>query len=157
MPHAVELHSGAPSWVAEGRQPPYIAYTLRRLEMLRGLGITPVVVLDGARLPAKAATHAARSKAKAAALALAAAATDATQRAKYLSQTVAVTPEMTAELIVALRREQVEFVVAPYEADAQLAHLAAVPPAAGGVSAVITEDSDLVVLGCPTVLFKLQE
>lgn len=38
----------------------------------------------------------------------------------------------------------VEFLVAPYEADAQLAHLSALPPADGGVAAVVTEDSDLV-------------
>lgn len=44
-----------------------------------------------------------------------------------------------------LKREGVEFVVAPYEADAQLAFLAL----SGDVAAVITEDSDLLAYGCP--------
>lgn len=44
--------------------------------------------------------------------------------------------------------------VAPYEADSQLALLAAQPQAAGGVAAVLTEDSDLVAYGCPAVIFK---
>jgi hypothetical protein len=42
-------------------------------------------------------------------------------------------------------------VIAPYEADAQLAYLAR----AGEVAAVITEDSDLLAYGCPVVLFKM--
>ena len=44
--------------------------------------------------------------------------------------------------------------VAPYEADSQLAFLARAPAHCGGVAAVITEDSDLVAYGCPNVLFK---
>ena len=48
----------------------------------------------------------------------------------------------------------VDFVVAPYEADSQLAFLASIPTCRGGVSAVITEDSDLVPYGCPRTLFK---
>ena len=40
-----------------------------------------------------------------------------------------------------------EYLVAPYEADAQMAYLAI----NGDVHAVITEDSDLLVYGCPRV------
>jgi len=42
-------------------------------------------------------------------------------------------------------------VVAPYEADAQLAYLERV----GLVDGILTEDSDLLVFGCKTVLLKL--
>ncbi len=52
------------------------------------------------------------------------------------------------------RQEGVEFIVAPYEADAQLAFLASIPLESGGVSAVVSEDSDLVAYGCRKVLFK---
>ena len=51
----------------------------------------------------------------------------------------------------ALRAEAVSYVVAPYEADAQLAYLERV----GVVDGILTEDSDLLVFGCKTVLFKL--
>lgn len=44
-----------------------------------------------------------------------------------------------------------EYVVAPYEADAQLAFL----ELAGLVDGIVTEDSDLLVFGCKHVLFKL--
>lgn len=50
-----------------------------------------------------------------------------------------------------LRRSGVPFVVAPYEADAQMAYL----DRTGQVAAVISEDSDLVLFGCQRILYKL--
>ncbi len=47
----------------------------------------------------------------------------------------------------ALQAENVEYVVAPYEADAQLAYL----EREGIVDGIITEDSDLLVFGCRQV------
>lgn len=44
-----------------------------------------------------------------------------------------------------------QFIVAPYEADPQLAYL----EKCGHVDAIITEDSDLLVFGCRNVIFKL--
>lgn len=58
---------------------------------------------------------------------------------------------MAYQFIKALRASNVAFVVAPYEADAQLAYL----EREGIVDGVITEDSDLLVYGCKTVLYKL--
>lgn len=49
-----------------------------------------------------------------------------------------------------MKAEGIQYVVAPYEADAQLAFLAR----KGIVDAVLTEDSDLLVFGCAVVLFK---
>lgn len=43
------------------------------------------------------------------------------------------------------------YIVAPYEADAQLAYLERI----GIADAILTEDSDLLVFGCRKVLFKL--
>ena len=50
----------------------------------------------------------------------------------------------------ALRQAGVEYIVAPYEADAQMAWLAL----QGLVDAVITEDSDLLPYGCPRVRLR---
>lgn len=50
-----------------------------------------------------------------------------------------------------LRLENIEFVVAPYEADAQLAYMSSLEAEQGGISAVITEDSDLIAYGCKAV------
>jgi exonuclease-1 len=48
-----------------------------------------------------------------------------------------------------LKQENVQYIVAPYEADAQLTFLAVCRQ----VDAVITEDSDLIPFGCPRVSF----
>lgn len=57
----------------------------------------------------------------------------------------------------------IEYIVAPYEADAQLTYMAingthalyvATHPSAGLVDAVVTEDSDMLVFGVPKVLYK---
>ncbi|KAJ8462326.1 hypothetical protein ONZ45_g17974 [Pleurotus djamor] len=53
----------------------------------------------------------------------------------------------------ALKAEAIPYVVAPYEADAQLAYL----ERTGIVDAILTEDSDLLVFGCQNVLFKLDD
>ena len=50
-------------------------------------------------------------------------------------------------LLQALEAQGVEFMVAPYEADAQMAFMAI----NGKVYAVITEDSDMLAYGCPRV------
>lgn len=49
--------------------------------------------------------------------------------------------------VQALKAANVDFIVAPFEADAQMAYLAV----NGLVHAVITEDSDLLPYGCPRV------
>merc|ERR1719401_3335676 len=59
---------------------------------------------------------------------------------------------MAQRLVRRLEALGVAFVVAPYEADAQLAHLALM----GRVDVCVTEDSDLLGFGCPRVLFGLE-
>lgn len=51
----------------------------------------------------------------------------------------------------ALKAEGVPYVVAPYEADAQMAYMERMSL----VSGILTEDSDMLVFGCKHVLFKL--
>ena len=63
---------------------------------------------------------------------------------------VDVTSAMAREVIDAVRKMKIRYVVAPYEADAQLAFL----NIAGMAQGIITEDSDLIVFGCKKVFFK---
>ena len=72
---------------------------------------------------------------------------------QHMSKAIDITPEMAYQLILQLRRERIEYIVAPYEADAQMAYL----ERKGKVSAIITEDSDLLFFGCQRVLFKLDK
>lgn len=56
-------------------------------------------------------------------------------------------------MLQALKAAGVEFIVAPFEADAQMAYLAI----NGMVHAVITEDSDMLPYGCPRVSIYLSK
>ena len=70
---------------------------------------------------------------------------------EYFQRCVDITPEMAQDVIRAARDRNVDCIVAPYEADSQLAYLAT----SGIADFVVTEDSDLTLFGCERVLFKL--
>jgi exonuclease-1 len=61
---------------------------------------------------------------------------------------VDITPRMAFNLIQVLQQEGIEYIVAPYEADAQLAYLSL----NHYIDAVITEDSDLIPYGASRVI-----
>jgi len=148
-------------WKQQRRDPPYVRYCVHRAQMLRHFGVTPVIVFDGDRLPAKGGEEKERRDRRAECMRKGhekMAVGDKDGAAFFFAQGLDVTPAMAHELIAALKREGFEFVVAPYEADAQIAALAQLGGGGkGGVDVVFTEDSDLVAYGCPTVLFKLDK
>ncbi|KAJ7100016.1 PIN domain-like protein [Mycena belliarum] len=132
----------------------YVDYAMHRVRLLRHHKIEPYVVFDGGPLPAKKGTEGDRQakRAEHRALGKAFAAQGKTSQAReHYVKCIDVTPQMAFQLIKALRAEAVAYVVAPYEADAQLAYL----EREGLVDGIITEDSDLLVFGCRTVLFKM--
>ncbi|KAJ6582898.1 exodeoxyribonuclease 1 [Mycena vulgaris] len=132
----------------------YVDYAMHRVRLLRYHKIEPYVVFDGGPLPAKKGTEVDRQAKRAEHLALgkALAAQGRTSEARdHYVKCIDVTPQMAFQFIKALRAESVAYVVAPYEADAQLAYLERI----GLVDGIITEDSDLLVFGCRTVLFKM--
>lgn len=65
----------------------------------------------------------------------------------YLRRSLDITHEMALNLIKACRERNIDCIVAPYEADAQLAYL----NIKGIAQVVITEDSDLLLFGCVKV------
>jgi 5'-3' exonuclease len=58
--------------------------------------------------------------------------------------------DIIEELMQMLRKKDIRFIVAPYEADGQLGYLAR----SGEIDLVISEDSDLLCHDIPTILFK---
>ena len=70
---------------------------------------------------------------------------------EFFQRAVDISPEMALQVIKAARDRNVDCIVAPYEADAELAFLSL----AGLADVVVTEDSDLTLFGCPKVIFKL--
>jgi exonuclease 1 len=70
---------------------------------------------------------------------------------KKFGMSIDITPRIAHKVIKALRLLDVEYYVAPYEADAQLAYLWL----KGLVDVVFTEDSDLLAFGVKQVFFKM--
>eukprot|EP00741_Cyanophora_paradoxa_P000306 tig00000403_g297.t1 len=134
----------------------YVHFCMNLVGLLRHHGVIPYIVFDGARLPSKAGKEKERQAERAKNRAKA----EEYQREgkrdaanEYYAKAVDVTPYMAYRWIRALREQNVEYLVAPYEADAQLAYLCR----NGMVDAVLTEDSDLLAYACPWVLFKLDK
>ncbi|KAK4704526.1 exonuclease 1, partial [Phenoliferia sp. Uapishka_3] len=146
----VWLHRGAYGCaedLAQGKPTvQYVNYSMHRVRMLKHFGITPFIVFDGGLLPSKMGTEGDREKKRSDALkkgnAFLAEGQKGLARDCFVKG-VDVTPEMAYQLI--------KYIVAPYEADPQLAYL----ERNGFVDGIITEDSDLLVFGCRNVLFKL--
>ncbi|KAM9466429.1 exonuclease 1 [Clarias gariepinus] len=134
----------------------YVLYCMKMVDMLLSYGIKPVLVFDGRNLPSKEEVEKARRERRQANL----------QKGKQLlregklaeardcfTRCVNVTPAMAHRVIKAARGRGVDCLVAPYEADAQLAFL----NKSGIAQAVITEDSDLLAFGCKTVILKMDK
>ncbi|KAJ2747743.1 hypothetical protein GGI20_000213 [Coemansia sp. BCRC 34301] len=134
----------------------YVSYFLTRARMLRHYGVEPLFVFDGGPLPSKLCTELERQRARAERRKQGIALWNQSKRKLAFEQfqrCVEVTPLMAKTVIDELKKEGFRFIVAPYEADAQLAYL----ESAGIVSACVSEDSDLIVFGCRNILFKLDQ
>ncbi|EXB58288.1 Exonuclease 1 [Morus notabilis] len=134
----------------------HIDYCMHRVNLLRHYGVKPVLVFDGGLLPMKSEQENKRARVRKENLARAmdhesngnsAAAYECYQKA------VDISPSIAHDLIQVLKKENIRYVVAPYEADAQMTFLAIKKQ----VDAVITEDSDLIAFGCPRIIFKMDK
>lgn len=154
------LHRGTVSCAIElAQQKPtrkHIEFTLNRVRMLIHFGVKPFLVFDGDYLPSKAHTEkeraARRKESKRVGLELLRMGR-VSQAHLELQKAVDVTPLMAREFIEELKRLDVPYIVAPYEADSQLAYL----EKQGVISGIISEDSDLLVFGAQCLLTKLDQ
>ncbi|KAL4897758.1 PIN domain-like protein [Aspergillus ambiguus] len=134
----------------------HIEFVLNRVRMLLYFGVTPYLVFDGDNLPSKSGTeverHQRRQQSKALGLELQRKGR-ITEAYQELQKAVDVTPLMARQLIEELKKMDVQYVVAPYEADAQLVYL----ERQGLINGIISEDSDLLVFGARRLLSKLDQ
>uniref|UniRef100_A0A8C1W9Z4 Exonuclease 1 n=1 Tax=Cyprinus carpio TaxID=7962 RepID=A0A8C1W9Z4_CYPCA len=154
------LHKGAFSCaekLAKGEPTDqYVSYCMKFVDMLLSFGVKPILVFDGRNLPSKQEVEKSRRERRQANL----------QKGKQLlregkisearecfTRSVNITPSMAHDVIKTAQMRGVDCVVAPYEADAQLAFL----NKTGIAQAVITEDSDLLAFGCKKVILKMDK
>ncbi|KAJ6235216.1 exonuclease 1 [Anaeramoeba flamelloides] len=153
----VILHRGSGNCsrqlVLEEPAPALITYCMNFISQLQKYGIIPIVVFDGSDLSIKSNTNEKRKK----------------QRKKYKEEALAflqrgdfekakkkfrgaveITFEIAQGFVLALKEKGIEIIVAPYEADPQLAYLSRI----GYCDGVYSVDSDLVVFGSRVFLHR---
>jgi exonuclease-1 len=134
----------------------HVDFVLNRVRMLLYFGVTPYLVFDGDNLPSKSGTESERLQKRQASKALGLELQRKGRMAEAyqeLQKAVDVTPYMARQLIEELKKMEVQYVVAPYEADAQLVYL----ERQGIINGIISEDSDLLVFGAKRLLSKLDQ
>jgi exonuclease 1 len=124
--------------------------------MLKHFGVTPYMVFDGDFLPSKAGTEEKRAKRREESKKLGMELMKAgkrTQARDEFQHAIDITPEMARHLIEELKKLDIAYVVAPYEADAQLVYL----ERQGLINGILSDDSDLLVFGAKRLLTKLDK
>ena len=137
--------------VERGDYEPLANMFVQRCQYVKGHGVHIVLVFDGGSMPAKAEEEAARAR---------------RQASQYARQTwgdrVRISPQANQAatkitsvavraVVSKLREKGFPYVVAPYEADAQLAWLSQ----EGHIWAALTVDTDLVIHGVQRTFFKI--
>lgn len=132
----------------------YLYFIKAKVQNLLNHNIKPIFIFDGNKLPIKNKEESYREykrlqKVEQAKKLFEQGKED--QAKNILISSIDITPNMVKQLTNILTSMNVEFIVAPYEADAQLAYLDYIHY----IDAIITEDSDLIAYGCKKLLYKL--
>ncbi|XP_019776159.1 exonuclease 1 isoform X1 [Tursiops truncatus] len=134
----------------------YVGFCMKFVNMLLSHGIKPILVFDGCTLPSKKEVERCRRERRQANLLKGKQLLregKVSEARECFTRSINITHAMAHNVIKAARSQGVDCLVAPYEADAQLAYL----NKAGIVQAVITEDSDLLAFGCKKVILKMDQ
>jgi len=132
-----------------------VDYVIRHTEQIcQKYGVEIILVIDGGSLPSKKNVDEKRRLEREEAFRKGLQADkrgDSREARKQFTRACSISHEIRHELTIQCKLRGIQFIVAPYESDAQLAKLAH----DGVVDVVISEDSDLLAYGCPRVLFKI--
>ncbi|KAF7698661.1 Exonuclease 1 [Cucumispora dikerogammari] len=124
-----------------------------KLKIYKSLNIKLIFVFDGNPLPSKSVTHEIRAKKKDD---LKLKITELleknlTNKATFLmKQCVSIKPFFINSVLNYLKSNNYEYIISPYETDAQLTYLQRIKY----LDAILTEDSDFILYGCTNILFK---
>ncbi|XP_005374872.1 PREDICTED: exonuclease 1 isoform X2 [Chinchilla lanigera] len=134
----------------------YVGFCMKFVNMLLSHGIKPILVFDGCTLPSKKEVERSRRERRQSNLLKGKQLLregKVSEARECFARCVNITHAMAHKVIKAARALGVDCLVAPYEADAQLAYL----NKTGIVQAIITEDSDLLAFGCKKVILKMDQ
>ena len=131
-------------------------FVRKRLELLKENGVNSICVFDGNRLPSKKDTNDKRRGTREEAKRKGIKALEDGQTGKayqFFCQAIHITPTINESVRKLCKAMGFQVIVAPYEADAQLAYLSR----SKIVDAVMTEDSDLFIFGTDKLIIKLDD
>lgn len=126
---------------------------MSKIKSLLDYNIIPVFIFDGDFLYSKEKTNEQRRQQKERykkEVEMALKRNNLERARELMKRCVSVTPEILHSVLNFLRKHNIEYIVSPYEADAQLYFL----QKQGFIDYIITEDSDLIVYGATKILYK---
>lgn len=148
------IYACAAQQAPESKSDLYLNYPLKMLALLRAHSITPIIVFDGKTLKEKKKIEEDRKEARESNIQKANYLKNAgneDESRKFFKRSLKVKSRMLNSLIEILKQLDVKVIIAPYEADSQIAYLVRKKYA----DFAISEDSDLIALGVRDVVMKL--
>ncbi|GAV53183.1 hypothetical protein ZYGR_0AI04660 [Zygosaccharomyces rouxii] len=134
----------------------YLRFFIKKLAMLRSFKIQPYLVFDGDGIGVKKETESKRREKREESRAIAKRLWESGERRnamEYFQKCADVTPEMAKCVIDYCKTQNMPYVVAPFEADAQMVYL----EKNGFIQGILSEDSDLLIFGCRRLITKLND
>lgn len=131
----------------------HVGIFMSKVKSLADHGITPVIVFDGDALASKEKTNRERKALREryrAEVEFYIAQNNMARAKELMKRCISITPSILHSALRALRAHGVEYIISPYEADAQLCFLQKI----GYIDCILTVDSDLVVYGATRVLYR---
>ena len=124
-----------------------------KIRHLTSNGVIPIVILDGDFLVSKEKTNLERKLRKEKykeEVEMLIAKNNWKKAKELMKRCVSVSRKVICDLTILLKNLKIEYIIAPYEADAQLCYLESI----GYIDCIMTEDSDMIPFGCKNILFK---
>lgn len=146
---AYELANGLPT-------AKYLQFFIKKIGMLKSFKIEPFLIFDGDAIGVKKDTEVKRREKRVENKALADKLWKLGEKSSamdYYQKCVDVTPEMAKCIIDYCKVNRIQYIVAPFEADAQMVYL----EKQRIIDGIISEDSDLLIFGCRKLITKLND
>lgn len=146
---AYELVTGQPT-------AKYLQFFIKKISMLRSFKIEPFFIFDGDSIGVKKETEAKRREKRVENKSVAERLWEIGEKSNamdYFQKCVDVTPEMAKCIIDYCKTNKIQYIVAPFEADAQMVYL----EKHNIIHGILSEDSDLLVFGCRRLITKMND
>lgn len=124
-----------------------------KLKNLTKHGVIPIVIFDGDLLNPKEKTNLGRKLRKEKykeEVEYWISKNNYSKAREIMKRCVSVSRKIIHEITILLKNINIEYIIAPYEADAQLCYLENI----GYIDCIMTDDSDMIPFGCKNILFK---